>query len=145
MAYCTITDIQTLNSDRTYDTNSHPTATQVSSQIDLIAAELDAILAGRNYTVPVTTPAWLVNILKTINAYGAASLIETSMFPEGVDKGSSPHWKVLSDKYEAWKAKLESGSITSDFDASMPGSIFNDPNTDQEDYPEPNFTINKVY
>jgi len=144
MAYCTSTEVQNLNPKRTYSATSTPTSTQVGLLIDQIAVEIDAVLEAQGYTVPVTTPTNFVNVLKAINAYGAAALAEAGMFPEVSEMGSTPHWKVLNDKYNEWMKALRAGEIPPDLAtgaaAEMVGSYYHSME-DQDEFPEPKFRI----
>lgn len=146
MAYCTITDVQALNAQRTYGATTKPTTTQVTALIDQIAAEIDAVLAAKGFTIPVTTPTTFVTFLAAVNAYGAGALAEASMFPELSDAGSTPHWKVLLAKYDAWMKLLIDGSaIPASLDAGTEGEnvggSYLDGDNSGDDYPEPIFRI----
>ncbi len=144
MAYAATSDVQALNPKRTYDATSTPTSTQATALIDQIAVEIDAVLEAQGYTVPVTSPANFVNVLKAINAYGAAALAEMGMFPEVSEMGSTPHWKVLNDKYNEWMKQLRAGEIPLTLGvaagAEMVGGYYSDV-ADQDSYPEPIFRI----
>lgn len=145
MGYCLLSDVQTLNTKRTYSASTTPTLTQVQTYIDLIASEIDIALTGRGYGVPVASPAALVAALKFVNALGAAAMAEQAMFPETVEKGSTPHSTVLEKKYKELLAKLERGDWTASAEGASVGSLYTDPATDQENYPEPKFGIDKVF
>jgi hypothetical protein len=134
--YCDLTDVQALNAKRVYSAISTPTATQVGTLMAQIATEIDMALSCGGYTVPVTSPTELVNVLKTINAYGAAALAEQAMFPETVERGSTPHWKMLWDSYRAWLADLKAGIIP----ASLAG---NKVGGDSAEIDEPKFSISE--
>ena len=139
MAYCTITDIQTINPQRTYSATSKPTATQVNSIMDLIAADIDVILGAKGYTTPVTTPDAFLNWLKLLNAYGAAAEVEASMFPETVEKGSTPHSMDLLKKYEKRLTMLKSGEVTPISISGNDVSSFYHVMSDQDEFPAPAF------
>lgn len=124
MAYCTITNVQALNPKRTYDASSTPTLTQVTAFLSRISEELDAILAGRGYTVPLTAPASLLAFLTHVNALGAAALSEQAMFPESAKPGVSTHGGMLWQQYEDAKKLLKEGSLpTSDDGVDLPFSF----------------------
>ena len=142
MSYCSITDVQALLPKRTFSATSTPTTTQVNALIDQIAVEIDAVLESQGYTVPATTPANFVNFLKYVNAYGAGALAEAGMFPETTDKGETPHWKVLDDKYKGWMESLEAGKIPPSLgkaDEALNAASFYTEMDDQDDYPDPAF------
>ncbi|MCK9569882.1 hypothetical protein M0R72_13140 [Candidatus Pacearchaeota archaeon] len=146
MAYCTITDVQALNPKRTYSTTTTPTTTQVTALIDRIASEIDAVLAAKGYTIPVTTPTTFVTFLKTVNAYGAGALAEAAMFPETSEAGSTPHWKMLQTKYDAWMKLLIDGgaipaSMAADAEGESVGGAYLDGDNKGDAYPEPIFRI----
>ncbi len=141
-SYCSLSDVQALNPKRTYDADSTPTSTQVTTLINQIAVEIDAVLEAQGYTVPVTTPANFVNALKAINAYGAAALAEMGMFPETSEMGSTPHWKALNDKYNEWMKHLRAGEVPPELGAGeMVGGYYTDACEDTENYPDPKFRI----
>jgi len=107
MAYCTITHVRALNPKRTYNATSTPTETQVESFIIRISEEIDAILAGRGFTVPLTAPAALLAYLTHVNALGAAALAEQAMFPESAKPGTSVRGGSLWDQYNDAKKFLK--------------------------------------
>jgi hypothetical protein len=109
MAYASLTDIQALNPKRQYGSLSTPTTTQVDLLIGQISSEIDMVMSLR-YTLPITDTT-LLAVLQTINAYGAAALAEQAMFPETVEKGSTPHWKMLWDAYQGWLKELKEGIV----------------------------------
>lgn len=146
MAYCTITDVQALNAQRTYSATTKPTTTQVTALIAQIATEIDAVLAAKGYTIPVATPTTFVTFLATVNAYGAGALAEAAMFPETSEMGSTPHWKVLQAKYDAWlKLLIDGGVIPASMSAGEEGEnvggAYLDGDNKGDDYPEPIFRI----
>ncbi len=148
MAYASLSDIQALNPKRTHDATSTPSSTQVTALMVQVAVEIDAVLEAQGYTVPVTTPTNFVAVLKAINAYGAAALAELGMFPETSEMGSTPHWKALNDKYNEWMKSLRAGEIPPDLGISTAaqkvGGYYTDV-ADQDDYPDPIFTIGKEF
>jgi hypothetical protein len=110
MAYCTITDVRGLNPKRTYSTTTTPTQAQVEQYITDIAAEIDNAIQSQGYTVPVTSPANFVAVLKMLNARGAAAQAEIAMFPES-GPGSTPHGAQLLSLYRDGLKALRSGEI----------------------------------
>ncbi len=153
MAYCTITNVQALNPKRTYSASSTPTTTQVEGFITRIAEEIDAILAGRGFTVPVTTPASLLSYLTHVNALGAAALAEQAMFPESTKPGTTASGANLWAQYKDAKEFLRTGDLPSEGSsaADLPFS-FAEQNQDTEtepaeehDWQKPKFGKNKEF
>ena len=144
MAYCTITDVQSLNPKRTYGATTTPSTTQVNSLIDLIYGQINTVLESQGYTTPVTEPASLVTALQLLNAQGAAAMSEMGMF-SAQEKGSTPHWKVLWEAYQDGLESLRKGQVPQSLgkggDALNAGSLYTAADTDQDDYPEPVFSI----
>ena len=116
MSYCTITDVQALNSQRdTYGAATNPSLTEVNGFITQIGNELDSLLLTLSLTVPVITPAEFVGALALANAQGAAALAEMAQFPEAQGTmGGSPHGQQLWAMYEKFKTWLtgKDSSIT---------------------------------
>lgn len=142
MAYCTITEVQNLNPKRTYGASTTPTTTQVNALIDQIAVEIDAVLESQGYTVPVTTPANLVNFLKYVNAYGAAYLAEAGMFPETAEPGETAHWQMLKKVYDNYMKMLTEGKIPASLgidEGSYGVASYYTEMSDQDDFPDPVF------
>jgi hypothetical protein len=154
MSYCTITDVRGLNPTRSYGASTTPTETQVTTYIDNIAGEIDAIINGRGYTVPVTAPTALVTFLKQTNALGAAALAESAMFPEPQGMGASTHGTDLWKKYQDALKWLREGDLPSEGsggEADIPFS-FAEQNIgttsepeETHDWQKPKFGINKDF
>lgn len=136
MSYCTISDIIALNPKRNYSSTTTPTGTQVSLFIDLIAADIDVLLASKGYTTPVTTPATFITWLKLLNALGAGAMAEESMFPETTEKGNTPHASILRKQYDERIKKLEEGSISPETDFGNDVSSYYHVMTDTDDFPD---------
>ena len=145
--YCDITDVRAVNPKRVYSSTSTPTETQVGIYITLISGEIDTILLALGLSGTITAPAEFITFLRYLNALGAAAMAEQAMFPETSETGATPHWKTLKARYESLLDKLAVGKLTpaSFIAARLAGCIYSDPNTDQENYPDPSFTIDKVY
>jgi len=142
MGYCTIADVQALNAKRTYGASTTPTSTQVEALIEQVAVEIDALLQAQGYTVPVTTPDNFVNFLKYVNAYGAASLAEASMFPETTEPGETAHWQYLEKKYQSFIKAIREGEIPSSLspgDTALNVASYYTEMDDQDDFPDPAF------
>lgn len=142
MSYCTSTEVGNLNPKRTYGASTTPTSTQVTALITQVAVEIDAILESLGYTVPVTEPANLVNFLKYVNAYGAAWLAESGMFPETTEPGETAHWQILKKTYDKYMDMLLSGKIPPALEEGVLGhdvASYYTEMSDQDDFPEPVF------
>jgi len=114
MSYCTITDVQALNSQRdAYSATTNPSLTEVNGFITQIGNELDSLLLARGLTVPVITPTEFVGALALANAQGAAALAEMAQFPEAQGTmGGSPHGQQLWAMYEKFKTWLQNPKST---------------------------------
>lgn len=130
MSYCTVTDVQSLNTKRAaYSASTTPTLTQVNEFIDNISAEMDSILEGRGYVTPVdasTTSAKFVAWMLALNARGAASLAEQAQFPDRSGLTSAPgsssmYWKQYREGLEFLKVGTIPGSDSGD---PLPFSFF---------------------
>lgn len=86
-AYCEIQAVNEHLPKRTYDAQSVPTASQVEQQIINIAAEINAVLRGLGYTVPITNTEDH-KILSRINSLGAAWYAENATLSQvpGADR-----------------------------------------------------------
>jgi len=141
VAYCTITDVQTLNPKRTYNVSSTPTQPQVETIIDQVAAEIDTVLLGRGISVPVTSPTQFVAFLKGLNAHGAAAMAEMGMYPEASGMGATPHGQRLWNIYNKMLDRLRTGDLPTAAQTGDPRSFF-------EQYPDespPKFGKDKVF
>lgn len=113
MAYCTIDDVQALNTLRgDYSASTRPTSTQVEEFIDQIYNTVNSVLQARGIAIPITVPASFVGALKLANAQGAAALAEMAMFPEAAGTpGGSPHGQRLWKMYQAFLKWIEKGEL----------------------------------
>lgn len=111
MAYAALSDVQGLLAKFTIGTQSKPTATQAETIITQINAEIDAVIAGQGYAVPVTVPAWFLNALKLLNAYGAAATVLRSMFPDraGGDDNATAMEAYYAGEYHRGLRRLMTG------------------------------------
>ena len=89
MAYAVIDDVQGLIAKFPLSATTTPTTTQVTTLITQVSAEIDSVIAGAGYAVPVTAPAWFLVALKLLNGYGAAAAVLRSMFPEKAGGGEA--------------------------------------------------------
>lgn len=75
--YATTADVQARDAARTFSASSTPNASQVGLYLRDTAAELDGILAGLGFTVPVATGATVARgLLRSFNALGANAYVQ---------------------------------------------------------------------
>lgn len=143
--YCTTTDVIRFNSKRDYDTTSRPTATQVTSMIADITADMNGRFAAVGVSVPITTSPThnAYKFVRFICALGSAGLAEQSMFMGG-NKQSSEHSQSLMAMYEdRMKAIEKNPQMLNAIVSGGDGAIFDSyeySNTDkrrEEDVDEP--------
>lgn len=124
------------------DSGTTPTTTQFEDMIKSIAQEMNAILRGKNVTVPVTDTTGIAT-LKVGNRYGALWLLVIS-------RGPSPELAAASDmyfrQYKEFLARLQkeqfkygSGSHT------QTKPRYWSEMGDGEDYEDPIFTRDKTW
>ena len=145
MPYCELEDVQQLIPKRKITTDTTPNVTQANAVIAQIAVEIDSVLQGRGYTVPVTTPANLVEVLKAVNSYGAGALIEQGMLPETTEPGTTSHGTWLYNIYKSWLKKLEDGLVPDTLDPVSTGtnaSSYYTQLSDKTTMPDPPFSMN---
>ncbi|MFA5801533.1 MAG: hypothetical protein WC911_03560 [Thermoleophilia bacterium] len=110
MGYCDITDIESRLSQWLSGNNlsedTRPTRIDVEGFITDIAAELDAIIAGHNLTVPVTNTT-AVAALKGYNATGASAIAANAMFPGQVGANDKAYGAELEKSYQTALKRLE--------------------------------------
>jgi len=111
LSYASLSDIQGLIAKFTISASSKPTDTQATTIITQVSAEIDSVLAGGGYAVPVTAPAWFLDALKLLNAYGAAAAILRSMFPDraGAGETSAALEIFYASQYNRGLRRLASG------------------------------------
>lgn len=104
MAYCAITDVELINALRgAYSATTKPTATQVGTMIDMIYAEINAVLSSVGLTVPVTAN----DFLRLTNALGAAAMAEAAGGMPGKTENKDPRdwrWQKYERNIEMLKA-----------------------------------------
>jgi hypothetical protein len=94
MGYATVTDVQQLNTARTFTATSKPTATQVIDWLEQTAGVIDGILHGQGYTLPVpTTATGVLKQLEHYNALGAAAFVEQGAPSSDRRKEAMDLWK----------------------------------------------------
>ena len=111
MAYAVLADVQALFPKFTVGAATKPTDTQAGVIITDVSAEIDSVIAGAGYAVPVTAPAWFLDALKLLNAYGAAAAVLRSMFPDraGAGEASAALEIFYAAQYNRGLRRLASG------------------------------------
>src|SRR2546422_800806 len=99
MSYSDINDVRDLLGKFTLSASSKPTEPQATGLIDQVAAEIDSVLGGAGYTVPVTAPAYFVSALKLLNSTGAAAAILRIMFPDAAGSAETPAYGFWAKWY----------------------------------------------
>jgi hypothetical protein len=107
MSYCFLTDVNTINVQRTYNGNDKPTGTQVNTMIVDIAALMDARLNAIGFTVPITNAPISLALLKIINALGAAAMAEEAIYEGSATTDVRPKYVDLWKRYEAEMKRIE--------------------------------------
>lgn len=117
MAYCVIADVEAINALRgSYSATTKPTSTQVTGMIDMIYAEINAVLSSAGVTVPVTT----TDFMKLTNALGAAAMAEAAAGMPGKSENKDPRdWRW--EKYERNLEMLKNDPSLSGGSASTSG------------------------
>ena len=105
MSYCTSGDVQALNSQIVFSATSHPNQNEIVAIISQVASIIDARLSAVGFTVPVGTGYSVASgMLLTINAIGAAALVENSR-KIGVTtvEGEPPsrYWTIFNQQLNA--------------------------------------------
>jgi hypothetical protein len=152
MAYSEPADVQDLVGFELSST-SKPTEAQATALVDQVAAEVDSVLAGAGYMVPVTAPDYFLSALKLLNSAGAAAAILKVMFPDATGAAESPAYAFWDKWYRDGLARLRDGSgvppdVTTNSAAVGPSTYFTrNPDAEEElgDIAEPFFTRSKVF
>lgn len=105
MAYATLDGVREQDPRAIYNDTSTPSEAQVLVLLEDIAGEIDTVLSGAGFTVPITEPATLLAAVTRLNAMGAAAMAHMGMFPESVGAGptsdlGSRLWKMYTDGLE---------------------------------------------
>lgn len=155
MAYGSITDLQDLIAQFTIGASSKPNTTQATAIIADISNEIDVALTSVGVTVPVTTPAYFLDWLGRLNAYGAAAAVLKSMFPDATGPGDTPAYAFWNDWYQRGLATILDGSVVPTVIVTPGSGTFVLPetyltrNADEElatgDIAEPLFKMGKIY
>ncbi len=112
--YADIADVRALTPQRTYDGSSNPTVDQVLEFCDRKSAELDALLAGRGFTTPITEAVspnafgWC----KAAVSYGAAADAEAAATAVArSDEGEANRLSYLAGRWRDMTAALVAGDV----------------------------------
>lgn len=77
MPYASITDVAARAAKRQFTATSIPSASQVQVFLEFTAAELDGIMGGDGYSLPVPTTATVsLQMLRRLNSLGAHAQVE---------------------------------------------------------------------
>lgn len=120
MSYTTASSVQALMArlhlNVAFSTGTTPTLAQVNTMITDIAAEIDVHLASKGYTVPITTPAYLLTWAGDLNSWGAAAIALKAYAPEQtqVQNGGPviPAYAFYEKKYQDALKLIDSGELT---------------------------------
>lgn len=114
MSYCTASDVASVNKARVMGQGQNPTASDVTTYINLAAGEIDAILVNKGYSVPVNAASWpeAGAFLQSVNVKGAVAMSETAQptNPDARDKAKAAYdaaLKMLSDAKFTLNADLD--------------------------------------
>lgn len=107
-AYASLEDVVQLLPKRSYDATSEPSASQCEQFIKNVAKVIDARLRKKGYTPPLTNSED-IQVLKHINALGAAVLIETATL--GVVQGDSPIIETYNEEYKSLLEDISNGTL----------------------------------
>lgn len=104
MGYCNASDVQSVNRSRILGQGNNPTASDVTTYINIIAGEIDAILTTRGVQVPVAVGSFpeAAMFLQGVNVKGAVWMTEQAAptNPAEVEKTKAAYdaaLKLLSD------------------------------------------------
>lgn len=102
VVYCTKDDVQRMIKRVQFSDTSKVTLSDIGYYIDTICGMIDGELRKLGITLPLneTSNPITMGILKTLAAYGSASLAESSVWGASGNKGDSNYAKVLQDKYD---------------------------------------------
>ena len=141
--YCTLAEANALIPTQSFTTTSKPSAEQAAALVEAVAREIDGILIGNGWTLPIGVSN-LLDYLRTVNIYGAAAALLRARFPEargtGGDGGAAD---FLERRYSDAKRQLASKAFSPQAfvaDATPFGDGFPDPLETEVETDEPFFT-----
>ena len=104
MAYCTASDVASVNRKLILGAGNNPTASDVTGYVNMIAGEIDATLTTRGVQVPVAVASFpeAGAFLQALNVKGAVWMCEAAIGtnPAAIDKAKAAYdaaLKLLSD------------------------------------------------
>jgi len=105
-AYCSLEETLAIMAGVPITDKTTPSVATAQLIVETIAREIDGVLMGRGYMLPITEPN-AYSFLKTINQYGAAAAIILSRQPGDIgmssDRGAFGKFQT---KYQAWLQQL---------------------------------------
>ncbi len=108
MGYATVVDVTRLAQGRVFTATSKPDEADVIAWIESTSAELDGILRGRGYSLPIATAATsALALLSLYNAQGAACLVEQSAPTPSRQKDACKLWCEIKKALTAGTIELE--------------------------------------
>ena len=110
MAYAQVDDVQGRMAHSAIDATSTASSDQVERFLGDCAAEINAALSVRGVAVPVTTPLWYLDDLRSINADGATALTLRAIYPDTRGPGEVPAYAYFQKRYEMALAMIKDGS-----------------------------------
>lgn len=111
MAYASYPDVEALNQQRTFTTNSKPTKGEVGDFLTRTAAELDGIFSARGYSIPVSTSAsQSFELARYYNTLGAACLVEQAAEQSDRRDQACKAWQAAKDALRAGEIELPDAS-----------------------------------
>lgn len=103
--YATLSHVSALAAKRAFTATSVPSASQVAMFLEHTQAEVDGILAGDGYAVPIATTATVsLKLLERIVALGAWAQVEDS-------SQVSTNAKDVMAKWDAARVELVKGTL----------------------------------
>jgi hypothetical protein len=103
--YCTWSEANTLAPSLVLGASTVPTETVAGTYPRQISAEIDALLQGLGYKLPITDPVLLAG-LKSTCRYGVAALALQAKF--GKDEETARYWKRYSEGLDTLRSREES-------------------------------------
>lgn len=153
MPYAVIGDVQELIAQYPLSVSSAPTTAQATQIVLDISNEIDVMLSGAGFSVPVTTPSYFVDWLGLLNGYGAAAAVLKSMFPNAVGPGETPAYAFWEARYKEGLKAIADGTISPPESPSNANFVLastyltRNPDTEEAlgDIAEPMFGITRVF
>lgn len=91
-------------------TTSKPSETDVTDRIlPDIQGEIDGVLSRKGLTVPVVAPSSFIDLLRGLNALGAAARTVAQLFPQAAGPASTTLADWLQRRYDARLDMLRAG------------------------------------